>query len=89
VAEIYLTPPQDGLNPKYSLAGFQRIHLAPGEVRHVQFTLDPRQLSYVDKNGVRAVRAGAYSVAVGGAQPSESKGVTAPLTIVGSKELPR
>ncbi|HTH52338.1 MAG TPA: glycoside hydrolase family 3 C-terminal domain-containing protein [Edaphobacter sp.] len=89
VAEIYLTPPQDGLNPKYSLEGFQRIHLAPGEVRHVQFTLDPRQLSYVDKNGVRAVRAGAYSVAVGGAQPSESKGVTAPLTIVGSKELPR
>lgn len=88
VAQLYLTPPQDGVNPRYSLEGFQRIHLASGEMRHIQFTLDPRQLSYVDKKGVRAVREGAYSVAVGGSQPGDSKGVTAPLTIAGSRELP-
>jgi len=88
VAQLYLTPPQDGVVPKYSLEGFQRVHLAPGETRHLQFTLDPRQLSYVDKDGVRAVRAGSYSISVGGSQPEESKGAVVVLSITGTKELP-
>jgi beta-glucosidase len=88
VAELYLVPPQSDLLPKYSLEGFQRVHLAPGETRHVQFTLDPRQLSYVDKQGVRAVRAGNYSISLGGSQPGEGEGATGSFAITGEKELP-
>jgi len=65
VAELYLTPPQDGVNPLRSLEGFEHVPLLPGESKHVSFTLDPRQLSEVDAKGVRAVRAGAYSITVG------------------------
>lgn len=88
VAELYLTPPKNGMLPRYSLEGFQRIHLSPGETRHVRFTLDSRQLSYVDSHGVRAVRSGSYSIAIGGSQPEESKGVRASFEITGQKELP-
>lgn len=88
VAQLYLTPPQDGVRPRYSLESFQRIRLAAGETRHLQFTLDPRQLSYVDAKGVRAVRAGSYSVNVGGSQPGASNVTTATLSISGTKELP-
>jgi beta-glucosidase len=89
VVQLYLTPPQDGMLPRHSLEGFQRVHLAPGEARHIQFTLEPRQLSYVDRNGVRAVRAGSYSIFIGGSQPGTSDGAVTSLSITGSKELPR
>lgn len=89
VAQLYLVPPKEELLPKYSLEGFQRIHLASGEVRHLQFILDPRQLSYVDKEGLRAVRAGSYSISVSGSQPGESEGVTTSVAITGNKEIPR
>ena len=89
VAELYLTPPQDGLSPLRSLEGFEHVHLLPGESKHVSFTLDPRQLSEVDAKGVRAVRAGAYSLSVGGGQPGVGKDISAQFTIEGVRELPR
>ncbi len=46
VVEAYLhTPETDG--PRYSLAGFQRVHLNAGESRNVTFTLNDRALSSV------------------------------------------
>ena len=64
VAELYLTPPKDGnggLSPNVQLEDFERIHLAPGQVRQVTFRLDPRQLSEVDAQGIRAMQAGHYT----------------------------
>ena len=58
------------------------MHLGAGETRHLRFTLDPRQLSLVDADGKRAVRAGAYRVAVGGSQPSDASS-TVPFAIEG------
>ena len=89
VAELYLTPPQDGVSPLRSLEGFEHVHLLSGQSRHVSFTLDPRQLSEVDAKGVRAVRAGAYSITVGSGQPDLGKDVSAQFTIEGLRELPR
>ncbi len=89
VAELYFTPPADGVAPKLALEGFQRVHLKPGATAHVGFTLDPRQLSVVDANGVRAMRAGRYEIAVGGTQPSEGQHVSAELVITGGQELPQ
>ncbi len=89
VAELYLTPPQTSVSPSLALDGFTRIRLAPGETKHVSFTLDPRTLSQVDEKGVRAVRPGSYRIAVGGAQPGEaSTANTASFTVSGTQELP-
>ena len=96
VAELYLMPPRDGnggLSPNLQLEGFQRFHLAPGQVKHVIFKLDPRQLSEVDANGIRSVQPGSYKLAIGGSQPGDprapSPAQTASFTIEGTQELPR
>ena len=95
VAELYLTPPSDGnggLSPRIQLEGVQRLHLAPGQTRHISFTLDARQLSEVDAEGARSVQAGHYSIAVGGGQPADprlpSPAQTADFVITGTKPLP-
>jgi beta-glucosidase len=90
VAELYLFPPQTSTSPHLSLQAFQRIHLAPGETRHMTFLIDERRLSQVDDRGVRAVRAGKYQVSVGGAQPTAAgdSQVTS-FAIRGSKQLPK
>jgi beta-glucosidase len=89
VAELYLTPPKTDVSAIHELKAFQRIHLAAGESRRVEFKLSPRQLSEVDAQGKRSVQAGAYSVFVGGQQPDEQKGKSADFTISGNQELPR
>jgi beta-glucosidase len=92
VVELYLIPPQSGLAPRLALAGFERIHLNPGETRHVSFHLDPRALSQVNEKGVRAVTPGNYRISLGGSQPEGALGngaVSAPLAITGRMELPR
>lgn len=88
VAELYLTPPRSAAAPIYALKGFNRVHLAPGELRRVHFTLDPRTLSQVDAEGARAVLPGAYTLSVDGSQPKPST-LSAPLTITGTQALPR
>lgn len=89
VVELYLTPPQNGLSPIHSLEGFKRIHLAPGVMEQVRFTLKPREMSLVDARGNRAVEPGHYTVFVGGGQPGEAGGTSQAFSIDGSKALPR
>ena len=90
VAELYLTPPHTSVSPKLALDGYTRVHLAPGQTQHIKFTLDPRTLSQVDDKGNRAVTPGSYSIALGGAQPSEATNTqTATFTIEGTQEMPR
>ncbi|MGJ4801884.1 glycoside hydrolase family 3 C-terminal domain-containing protein [Luteimonas sp. SDU82] len=69
VAQLYLDFPDiEGL-PRVALRGFQRIALAPGERRTLEFDLDPRDLSAVDAQGERQVLPGRYRIWVGGGQP--------------------
>jgi len=89
VAELYLVPPKDGVAPKLALESFSRLHMKAGETRHVKFVLDARQMSVVDKAGVRAVRAGTYGLALGGGQPSEAADLSGRFTVEGMKALPR
>jgi beta-glucosidase len=92
VAELYLTPPRTNVSPNLALAGFTRVHLAPGETKHIHFELDPRTLSQVDDHGVREVTPGTYSLSLGGSQPSTSaaplQNLAATFTIQGTQELP-
>jgi beta-glucosidase len=47
------------------LAGFQRVRLAPGEVREVVFHLGPEQLRLLDRNLHWVVEPGTFRVLVG------------------------
>jgi beta-glucosidase len=92
VAELYLAPPQTPVSSALALAGFERLHLNPGETKHVTFHLDPRALSQVDDKGVRAVTPGRYRVSVGGSQPGGDAAETVrseEFTVVGTQQLPR
>jgi beta-glucosidase len=89
VAELYLTPPNDGNGLIRSLAGTRRVHLKPGESAKVTFTLPPRALSQVGRDGVRLQAEGVFGVFVGGGQPGESQGATGSIQLTGHAVLPR
>ncbi len=85
VAELYLVPPEAPLAPRRKLVAFDRTPLAPGETRRLHWQLSPRDLSTVDDGGRRAVRPGAYTLALGSPEPE----ATAKLTISGERQLPK
>ncbi|HEU5218232.1 MAG TPA: glycoside hydrolase family 3 N-terminal domain-containing protein, partial [Gemmatimonadales bacterium] len=51
--------------PVLQLAGFQRVHLAPGEAREVSFPLGPRQLALPEAGSGRVVEPGTFRIMVG------------------------
>ena len=91
VVEVYLTQPKQALTPIRTLAGFERIQLAPGETRHVTLTISPRTIGQVNEQGERVIVPGSYQVFVGGTQPGESDGGVSGTFIIGgpAKTLPR
>ena len=56
--------------PIRQLAGFERVHLEPGQTRRIAFTLTPRQLSVINDEGQRVVEPGEFQIAIGGRQPA-------------------
>lgn len=82
VAQLYLASHALAGAPRLALRGFQRVSLAPGEERTLSFTLTPEQLSFVDEQGLRAVRAGHYTIFVGGGQPASDRPDGVKLEIV-------
>jgi beta-glucosidase len=97
VAQAYLIPPEnlrtigEFNDPvlRHNLVGFQRVTLKQDKEKMLDFTLDPRALSTVDRDGNRAVRPGAYRLFIGGGQPGEAKGTEVAFTITGTQELPK
>jgi len=88
VTEVYLVPPQNGVNPLRELRGFNRVALAPGQTRRVSFQLGARDLSLVNEAGKRNVEPGKYQVFVGGSQPTGTAAQTVDFSIHGTKSLP-
>lgn len=70
VVQLYLTDEKASTpRPIRQLEGFQRIHLKKGETKTVQFKLEPRQLSMINKKDQRVIEPGWFTVSVGGEQP--------------------
>jgi len=89
VVELYLTFPKLPGVPLRALRGFTRVHIEAGQSRHVQLTLQPRDLSYVNDSGDRMVGAGDYIITVGGGQPgTKAAHAEAHLSIRGEQKLP-
>jgi beta-glucosidase len=88
VVELYLMQPKSVETPIRVLAGFTRVHLAPGKSTHVGLTIDPRLIAQVDSNGTRVILPGEYTVSLGGGQPGGTASVqTGKFTITGRSEL--
>ncbi len=66
VVQLYLHQELSPIaRPVIQLAGFARVHLAPGESRDVTFTLDTAHLSSLDQTMRRTVEPGAYRIMIG------------------------
>ena len=89
VVQVYLTFPRLSGAPRVAMVGFSRVHVAKGEMRHVQISLSPRDLSMVNEAGVRLTAPGDYRVSVGGGQPGTgAPSVDAPFVIRREHILP-
>jgi beta-glucosidase len=77
VAQLYLDPPDFEGAPRIALRGVQRFALQPGEQRTITFELTPRDLSFVNRDGVRQVFAGQHRVSIGSGQPDSGVAVQA------------
>jgi beta-glucosidase len=94
VVELYLRPDPNGKAreitpgqpmPRFILAGFTRLALAPHGRTVVNFTLSPEQLRLLDVEGNRTLQPHAWQVYVGGSQPelgtSQNNVVSGTLTV--------
>ena len=70
VVQLYITDEKASTpRPIRQLEGFRRIHLKKGETKTVKFTLQPDQLSMINRKDERVVEPGWFSFSVGGEQP--------------------
>jgi beta-glucosidase len=94
VAQAYVVTPDAGKPGGFTtpvlqrqLAGFQRAALAPGKSASLSFTLDPRSISSVARDGTRRVLPGTYRVWIGGGQPGDGAGQWAEFTLNGDAQV--
>ncbi|MDX9881787.1 MAG: glycoside hydrolase family 3 C-terminal domain-containing protein [Prolixibacteraceae bacterium] len=81
VVQLYLTDEKASTpRPIRQLEGFKRIRLKAGESRTVEFLLNARQLSIIDKKGNRSIEPGWFGISVGGEQPGFSGYLNASTT---------
>lgn len=70
IVQIYLKDLDASVRvPNCQLAGFQRVHLKPGETMQVHFTVTARQMALIDGDGNCVLEPGEFRVYAGGSQP--------------------
>jgi beta-glucosidase len=70
VAQVYLSHLEASVPvPIHSLIGFQRVPLAPGESRTIEFTITPEMMILFDDHGKQRLEPGQIRVTVGGCSP--------------------
>jgi len=85
VVQVYLSDEEASLPvPRHALAGFKRIHLAPGAAEQVVFEIQPKQFAFVDEAGDWVIEPGQFTVFVGG-QPGAAGGLSQKVEITGEK----
>ncbi|NLA48409.1 MAG: glucan 1,4-alpha-glucosidase, partial [Bacteroidales bacterium] len=70
VVQLYLTDEKASTpRPVRQLEGFARITLKAGETKDVEFVLEPRQFSIINRKDRRVIEPGWFTISVGGKQP--------------------
>jgi len=73
VVQLYIANQDKSIKaPIKALKGFQRINLAVGESKTLQFNLTPEDLSYIESDGSKKMITGKVEIAIGGSQPDET-----------------
>ncbi len=84
VVQVYLRDMAASLPvPVHELAGFRRIHLAPGERQTVSLTIEPRQMAMINEHGQPVIEPGEFEVMVGGGQPGYATTLTGHFHVMG------
>lgn len=96
VVQAYLVPPAQRPGSmtapvlQRQLVGFTRVAPRPGKTVTARFTLDPRAMSVVDRDGRRHVVPGDYRLWIGGGQPDTAPGQWVSFSVTGADtELPK
>ena len=55
--------------PIRALVGFKRIHLLPGEIKTVKFSIPPAAFSIINNKNEREILPGEFGISIGGRQP--------------------
>jgi beta-glucosidase len=70
VAQVYLSDLEASVPvPIHSLIGFQRVRLAPGESKTIEFTISPEMMMLFDDDGKQKLEPGQFRLTVGGCSP--------------------
>jgi beta-glucosidase len=70
VAQIYLSDLEASVPvPIHSLIGFQRVRLAPGESKTIEFTVSPEMMMLFDDDGKPKLEPGQFRLTIGGCSP--------------------
>ncbi len=84
VVQLYLIHNNRNIRvPQCALKGFQRLKLAAGESRRVEFELRAEDIALVDALGNSVVSAGDLEIFVGGGQPAYADAIGGECKIVG------
>jgi beta-glucosidase len=71
VVQLYITDTETTVRaPLYSLKGFERINLKPGESKTVSFAVTSEMLELINDNGQSIIEPGEFKIQVGGSLPS-------------------
>ncbi len=74
--------------PKYTLVGFKRVHLQPGETRTVKFSIPSNAFSVINEENRRVIIPGRFEIFAGGGQPFTVKGKPAPGVLKAEFAIP-
>jgi beta-glucosidase len=87
--QCYVVPPRDWPEaPRSTLVDFQKITLAPGEARTVEFVLPAAAFAQTDAAGQRVHHPGKYGVVIGSASPGpRAQALGAPAPAAGTVTL--
>lgn len=86
VVQMYITNLSTKIStPLYSLCGFKRIKLKPGEIKEVVFQITPDMEAIITDDGTKKVESGNFKVWIGGTAPNpivDKLNISVPLSSV-------
>jgi len=84
VVQLYISDLEASCRaPFYSLKGFKRISLEPGEIQTIKFKITPDMLKLIKEDGTETIEPGYFKIFIGGSSPSEvsiKRGLSKPVS---------